>query len=386
MSVSRGAKRLLMTVAIAFSSSGLSRQDVASPVNDLPNPFEMVGNWGSLPEGRTWGSTGAISVDRDGRSVWAIERCGSSSWQQTGRVSCAGSTVAPVLKFDSAGSVVRSFGGGMFVFPHGLYVDREGNVWVTDARAATDAEFAQFADAKGKGHTVVKFSPDGKVLLTLGKPGIAGDPPEYLNEPCDVIVAPNGHVLVSEGHSGQNARSGTPPPNTVSRISEFSTDGKFIRSWGRLGSGRGEFMTPHALAFDSHGRLFVADRGNDRVQVFDQNGKFIEAWSQFGRPSDIYIDANDVIYVADSESGRRYHPGWSRGVRIARLADAKVTYLIAPHKTDTPEGMSGEGVTVDRDGNVFSAEVGTDGGPLAVRGLTKYVPRTRLFAAAQRAQ
>jgi DNA-binding beta-propeller fold protein YncE len=383
MSVSRGAKRLLIFVAIAFGSDGLSGQDVASPVNGLPNPFEMVSNWGSLPDGRPWGSTGAINVDSDGRSLWAIERCGSSSWQQTGRVSCAGSTLAPVLKFDSAGNVVRSFGGGMFIFPHGLYVDREGNVWVTDARAATDVELAQFPDARGKGHTVVKFSPDGRVLLTLGKAGIAGDPPEHLNEPCDVIVAPNGHVLVSEGHSGQNARTGTAPPNTVSRISEFSTDGKFIRSWGRLGSGPGEFMTPHALAFDSHGRLFVADRGNDRVQVFDQNGKFIEAWSQFGRPSDIYIDANDVIYVADSESGRRYHPGWSRGVRIARLADAKVTYLIAPHKTDTPEGMSGEGVTVDRDGNVYSAEVGTDGGPLAVRGLTKFVPRTRLFVAPQ---
>jgi sugar lactone lactonase YvrE len=378
-------QRVLLSIAavIALVGNGLVGQSVAARADDLPNPFEMFSNWGSMPEGRTWGSTGAITIDRDGRSIWAIERCGSFSWQQSGRVSCAGSAVAPVLKFDAAGNVVRSFGGGMFIFPHGLYVDHEGNVWVTDARAATDAELAQFPDAKGKGHTVVKFSPEGKVLLTLGKAGVAGDPPEYLNEPCDVIVGPNGHVLVSEGHSGQNARFGSVPPNTVSRISEFSNDGKFIRAWGKLGSGPGEFMTPHALAFDSRGRLFVADRGNDRVQVFDPNGKFIEAWSQFGRPSDIYIDANDVIYVADSESGRRYHPGWSRGVRIARLVDAKVKYMIAPHKTDSPEGMSGEGVTVDRDGNVYSAEVGTDGGPLAVRGLTKYVPRSALFTASR---
>ena len=126
-------------------------------------------------------------------------------------------------------------------------------------------------------------------------------------------------------------------------------------------------------------RPHVADRGNNRVQVFDRDGKFLEAWSQFGRPSDVHIDANGILYVADSESGPRYYPGWSKGVRIARVSDAKVAYLIGPHQTDRPEGMSGEGVTVDARGNVFSAEVGTDGGPKAVRGLTKYLPRAPLF-------
>jgi sugar lactone lactonase YvrE len=284
-----------------------------------------------------------------------------------------------VLKFDASGKVVRSFGAGLFIFPHGLHVDRDGNVWVTDSRAATPAELTQFPAAKGKGHAVVKFSADGKVLLTLGTPGIAGNPPEYLNEPCDVVTAPNGDIIVAEGHSGQNAKDGTPPPNVVSRISVFSRDGKFIRSWGKLGSGPGEFMTPHALAFDSRGRLFVADRGNNRVQIFDQGGKFIDAWSQFGRPSDVHVDGNDILYVADAESGRRYYPGWKRGIRIARAADGKTTFMIPPHPTDTPEGMSGEGVTVDNQGNVYAAQVGTDGGPRAVRGLTKYVRRSPLF-------
>jgi sugar lactone lactonase YvrE len=245
-------------------------------------------------------------------------------------------------------------------------------VWVTDSRAATEAELKQFPDAKGKGHTVVKFSPEGKVLLTLGTPGVAGNPPESLNEPCDIITMPNGDILVSEGHSGQ---SNKPAPTTVSRISQFSSDGKFIKSWGRLGSGPGEFKTPHAMAFDASGRLFVADRGNNRVQIFDRDFKFVAEWPQFGRPSDVQIDANGVLYVADAESSRRYGTEWRRGVRIGRVADGVVQYLIPPHQTDNPEGMSGEAVAVDAQGTVYAAEVGTDGGAQAVRGLTKHVKR-----------
>jgi len=363
-------------VLIILAGDLVSTQQGAAPPNDLPSPYETVRNWGTLPPGRTWGSTGAVNIDRDGVSVWAIERCGSFSWQQSGRVSCAGSNLDPVLKFDASGKALTSFGGGRFVFPHGLHIDREGNVWVTDSRAATEAELKQFPDAKGKGHTVVKFSPEGKVLLTLGTPGVAGNPPENLNEPCDVITMPNGDILVSEGHSGQ---SNKPAPTTVSRISQFSRDGKFIKSWGRLGSGPGEFKTPHALAFDAAGRLYVADRGNNRVQIFDQDFKFVTEWSQFGRPSDVHVDPSGVLYVADAESSRRYGTEWKRGVRIGRVSDGVVTYLIPPHKTDNPEGMSGEAVAVDAQGNVYSAEVGTDGGAQAVRGLTKYVRKAPQF-------
>ena len=205
-------------------------------------PYEAVRNWGTLPEGRIWGSTGAVNVDRDGTSIWAIERCGSHSWQAAGG-SCAGSNLPAVLKFDASGKLVRSFGGGIFIFPHGLHVDRDGNVWVADSRAATAEELAKFPDAKGKGHRVIKFSPEGKILLTIGTGGVAGNAPDHLNEPCDIITMPNGDILVAEGHSGQNTK---PRPDTVSRISQFSKDGKFIRTWGALGSGPGEFKTPHA--------------------------------------------------------------------------------------------------------------------------------------------
>lgn len=369
---------LLPLVGVALLTGDMfSAQQGAPPPNNLPSPYETVMNWGTLPPGRTWGSTGAVNIDRDGVSVWAIERCGSFSWQSSGRVSCAGSSLNPVIKFDASGKAVTTFGGGLFVFPHGLHVDREGNIWVTDSRAATAAELQQFPDAKGKGHTVIKFSPEGKVLLRLGTPGVAGNPPESLNEPCDIVTTPSGDILVSEGHSGQNR---TPAPTTVSRISRFSKDGTFIGSWGRLGSGPGEFRTPHSLAYDdTRGRLYVADRGNNRVQIFESDGTFVTEWSQFGRPSDVHVDANGVLYVADAESSRRYGTEWRRGIRIGRVVDGLVTYLIPAHKTDNPEGMSGEGVTVDAQGNVFAAEVGTDGGAQAVRGLTKHVRRTPPF-------
>jgi sugar lactone lactonase YvrE len=310
-----------------------------------------------MPEGRTWGSLSAIDIDPDGKSIWVAERCGANS--------CAGSKLPVVLKFDSSGKLVRSFGGGMFIFPHGIHVDREGNVWVTDARAANPEELQKFPDARGKGHTVVKFSPEGKVLLTLGKPGVAGNPPEALNEPCDVITAPNGDIFVSEGHSGQNAKA---PPNTVARIAKFSKDGKFIKSWGTLGSAPGDFRTPHALAFDSQGRLIVADRGNVRLQIFDQEGKFITEWKQFSRVSGLYITRNDTLYAIDSESSATSNPGWKKGVRIGSAKDGKVSFFIPGHQTDRPEGAAGEGVAVDAGGNVYGAEV-------TVRGVTKYVKR-----------
>jgi hypothetical protein len=224
---------------IALSADNTATQTTATPtpVNDLPNPYRSIRNWGALPEGRSWGSTGAVNVDRDGTSIWAVERCGSHSWQPAGG-SCAGSSLPPILQFDGSGKLVQSFGADLFIFPHGLHVDAEGNVWVADSRAATDEELSRFPDARGKGHRVIKFSPDGKVLLILGTGGAAGDPPTHLNEPCDIITLPNGDILVAEGHSGQNAK---PRPNTVSRLTQWSRDGQFIRTWGTLGSGPGQF-------------------------------------------------------------------------------------------------------------------------------------------------
>ena len=176
--------------------------------------------------------------------------------------------------------------------------------------------------------------------------------------PSDVLVAPNGDIFVADGHG----RGGN------NRIVKFSSDGTFIKAWGQTGSAPGEFQDPHALAMDSEGRLFVGDRNNRRVQIFDQDGNFIAHWYQFGRPSGVFIDANDIIYVADSESNSRSNPGYKRGIRIANAKDAFVTAFIPDPVPDADQaGTSGaEGVAVDAAGNIYGAEVGP-------RDLKKYV-------------
>jgi DNA-binding beta-propeller fold protein YncE len=266
-----------------------------------------------------------VDIDRDGKSVWVFDRCGAKT--------CAGSNVAPIQKFDPSGKLVTSFGAGMFIFPHGFFVDRDDNVWVSDAQGKD-----------GKGHTVMKFSPDGKLLMTLGKPGVAGDGPDTFNAPSDVLVAPNGDIFVADGHGG----------DTNARIVKFSRDGKFIKAWGKKGSGQGEFDTPHGLAMDSAGRLFVADRVNSRIQIFDQDGKLLAEWRQFGRPSGLFI-RNDVLYSADSQSAEKTNPGFKQGIRIGNVKDGKVTAFIA----ETKELSSPEGVAVDAQGIVYGGYTNT---------------------------
>ncbi|HEU4391258.1 MAG TPA: hypothetical protein VFV34_25895, partial [Blastocatellia bacterium] len=182
--------RLVIAVALATLAavgSNAGPQGSGQPVNDLPNPYRTVENWAKMPEGRLWGATSAVDIDRDGKSIWVAERCGANS--------CAGSDLPVVLKFDSSGKLVKSFAAGMFIFPHGIHVDRQGNVWVTDGIPPGANQLA----IAGKGHVVVKFSPEGKVLLTLGKAGIAGDGPDTFNQPSDVITAPNGDIFVADG-------------------------------------------------------------------------------------------------------------------------------------------------------------------------------------------
>jgi streptogramin lyase len=318
-------------IALFTISAGVVYSQTTAPTNSLPDPYRSVENWAKMPQGRTWGSTAGVWIDPDGASVWVAERCGANS--------CLGSNLDPVLKFDASGKLVKSFGAGMFVFPHGISVDRDGNVWVTDGQGKD-----------GKGHQVFKFSPDGKVLLALGKAGMAGDGPDTFNAPSSVLVAPNGDIFVGDGHGG----------NTNARIVKFDKDGKFIKTWGKKGSGPREFDTPHALAMDSRGRLFVGDRNNNRIQIFDQNGNYIDQWGQFSRPSGVYIDRNDIIYVADSESESvsKNHDGWKRGIRVGKASDGSLVALI-PDPVEKATGSSAaEGVAADAMGNIYGAEVG----------------------------
>ena len=349
----RAGMMLVAVVAGLALFGGLAYGQLAiEPMNDHPNPFNTINDHFNLPGGRTWGSTSAVDIDIDGTSIWVGERCGANS--------CAGSDLDPILKFDTAGNVVKSFGGGMMLFPHGIHVDRPGNVWVTDAQGPNPDNPA----TAGKGHAVYKFNPDGELLLTLGRPGVAGDGTgPLLNTPCDVHVAPNGDIFVGDGHGGQG---GNASRDTVARVVKYDRNGNFIKSWGQIGTAPGEFRTPHGLAMDSRGRLFVADRGNVRIQIFDQDGNFIDQWKQFGRLSGIYIDENDMLYGADSESSPTSNPGWRRGLRVGNAITGHVLYFI-PDPAAVPRGTSAaEGVAADADGNIYGAEVGP-------RQLVKYV-------------
>jgi sugar lactone lactonase YvrE len=383
---------LAAVAALASTNAGMFAEGPAPipPVNDVANPYNMINDYFKLPEGRKWGSTSTIDIDKDGKSIWVAERCGGNSCfdAATGQIM----NIATVMKFDETGKLVTSFGNGLLIFPHGMHVDRDGNVWVTDGQdnaprpargggpgagapgagapaAAPAAPQPQRANAAAtKGHQVWKFSPDGKVLLTLGKPG-GGNEPDYFFAPNDVITSPDGRfIFVSEGHSSV--------PGQNSRVLKFDSTGKFIKSWGKWGNGDGEFDQPHALAFDSKGLLYVGDRNNNRVQAFDQDGNFKEKFYQFGRPSGIYIDKNDNLYVADSESGSvsQNHQDWKRGIRIGSLKDKdkKVTAFIPDPETRIRPAFTGtsaaEGVVVDAKGNVFGAEVGP-------RRVSKYVKK-----------
>lgn len=321
------------------------------PINDLPNPYSSIDGWGKLPDGREWGSTAGVDIDPDG-NLWAIDRCGSNS--------CAGSDLDPILKFDADGNVTAAIGGGLFLFPHGLHVDRDGNVWVTDARGPNPDN----PDSAGKGHVVIKLSPAGEVLLTLGQSGVAGDGTDaLLNTPCDVVTAANGDIFVGDGHEGQN----TDDPDTVARIVKFDSEGNFLASIGHWGAEPGEFKTPHALDIDSRGRLVVGDRGNNRLQVLDLDGNFIEQFKQYSRPSGIYIQDDDTIFVADSESAfdEVRNPGWTPAIRVGNLRDGSIDYLIDGTVEAYPEGSNPEGVAVDPQGNVYGAVV--SGGGALVR-------------------
>jgi sugar lactone lactonase YvrE len=380
--------KLVAGAAAAVLAAGAGYQVLAQgadqPTNDAPNPFTTIENHFKMPAGRTWGSTSAVDIDKDGKSIWVAERCGANScWD---RAKGEASPLDIVLKFDESGKLVTSFGKGLFVFPHGIHVDRDGNIWVTDGQDNLPRRPPNQPDAplppmpaKVIGHQVYKFSPEGKLLLTLGKAGgnQPGQPPDpgSFYQPNDVITYPNGDILVAEGH-------GNAPP-APARLIRFDKSGKFLREFGKMGSGReGEFMQPHGLAFDSKGRLFVADRSNNRIQILDADTyKTLDTWYQFSRLSGIFITPDDTLYGADSESGsvNPAHGAWKRGIRIGSARDGKVTAFIPDpsgegvtfamvdgkpslKKADASPGPTGtlaaEGVAVDAAGNIYGAEVG----------------------------
>ncbi|MEX2132175.1 MAG: peptidyl-alpha-hydroxyglycine alpha-amidating lyase family protein, partial [Pseudohongiellaceae bacterium] len=343
----KSKKTLIVSLAAILVSTSLAAQPDMAPANDLPNPYITQSGHLKMPAGRNWGSASAVDLDIDGESVWVAERCGGNIG------ACVQNpAINLIAKFDKDGNMVTSFGAGIITWPHGIHVDFQGNVWVTDGR---DNRSPNETPANVIGHQVHKFSPAGELLMSLGEPGGARAP-GYFFQPNDILVAPNGDIFVAEGHS--NA------PDAPARVLKFNSNGEFLMEFGTIGSGNGQFMQPHALAMDSRGRLFVGDRSNNRVQIFDQNGGFIDVWYQFGRPSGLYIDSNDVLYSADSESGsvNPAHGAWFRGIRIGSAITGEVEYLIPDPQPDCSGTCTAEGVVADRNGVIYGAEVGPVGG------------------------
>jgi streptogramin lyase len=308
------SRLLSLAIVVLIALTNVSAHD---------NPYKVAAGWPQLPANIKLG--GVISVEPDAKGdIWVFHR-----------------NQPPILEFNQAGALIKSFGTDMFVQPHGMTIDRDGNVWVTDSQTKD-----------GKGGQVFKFSPDGRVLLTLGKAGVAGETNESFAGPSDVVVAPNGDVFVTDGHVA----------NANGRVVKFSKDGKFIKAWGAShGSGPGEMNQPHSIAMDSRGRLFVADRSNSRIDIFDQDGKLLDTWKQFGRPSGVFIDRNDTIYVVDSQSNATQNPGFTRGIRTGSAKDGKVTAFIPDTLPDPDKNNNAgaEGIGADANGNIYAGEVTT---------------------------
>jgi sugar lactone lactonase YvrE len=324
--------RIGLSITVVAALAGVAAaQPSTPPRNDLPQPYRTTRDWGELPKGVVWASVTAVEPSPDG-SIYVIHRCFENS--------CAGRSEAPILKYDARGKLLASWGQRMFVFPHGSTVDRDGNLWVTDARGEG-----------GIGHQVIKFSPQGTVLMRLGKMGVSGSGPELFDQPTDVLVTPSGDIFVADSHrNGKN-----------NRIVRFTRDGRFVREFGSKGSGTGEISEPHTIAMDSRGRLFVGDRENNRIQIFDQDGRYLSEWRQFGRPSGIAITADDTIYVTDSESGpdtgAHELPGIKKGIRIGSARDGTVTAFIEDMESTVADHSGAEGLGVDAQGNVYGAVV-----------------------------
>jgi streptogramin lyase len=345
----------------------------------LPNPYRLAPDWPTLPPGmrgpggRKWGEVIRVHVAPNG-NIWVFHRCFND--QPNGDATCLnrGDANPPILEFNPAGTLLRSFGVGLFAHPHGFTVDHDGNIWATDSNDADAILGMPARDAKGAriGQTVLQLSPDGRVLMTIGAPGVGGNGPNTFDRPTGVAIAPNGDIFVSDGH--WRNRSNT------ARVVKYSRDGTFIKAWGRTGTEPGNFRDPHDLYVGgSRGHVYVADRLNGRVQVFDQEGTFITAWRQFGQPSSVHVDASDNIYVGATypdaaPGGSLFGPSSgpnNRAIVIGSAITGELRYLI-PDPGDLSKmpdtGTSASGIAVDRDGNIYAADVGFNN-------LRKYVKR-----------
>lgn len=283
----RPAIQMLMASLLVLLASAARAQDyVLDP--DWPKP---------LPDDIEWGQVPNVTIDQDGY-IYAFHR-----------------SEPPVLKFDSEGNLVDAFGSDFVNRPHGFRVTPDGTIWATDYH-------------RQLGHTVTRIDTEGRILLRLGARGFTGSGPNTFNGPADVAQAPNGDFFVADGHWNN-------------RIVKYDRSGRYLMEWGGKGAGQGQLDVPHSIVIDRRGRVLVGDRSNHRIQIFTQTGEYITEWDQFGWPSGLFIDDNDILYVADYQD--------KLGVTYGSADDGTVMGFIG--------GTAPEGVVVDADGNVYVGEV-----------------------------
>jgi hypothetical protein len=362
----------LLTAGLATAAS--AQQPQYPKPTELPNPYRLVEDWPTLPQsmnGGRWGEVIRVHVHSDG-NIWIFHRCFNTV--PPGSATCIGRGEAnpPILQFDPSGKLLKSFGAGMFGYPHGFTVDHEGNLWVSDVNDKDTVLGMPARSAAGDvlGQEVLKLDQNGKVLMMLGKMGAGGSGTDTFDRPTGVAVAANGDIFVSDGHSPNKSNNG--------RILKFSKDGKFIKTWGHKGSAPGDFEDPHDIFVGgSLGRVYVADRRNSRIQIFDQDGNLIATWSQFGQPSSVFVGPDDTLYVGaafrDEATRRnesaRVQPGEVRGIVVGNAIDGSLRAFI-PDPTDAgaiDRGTSASGIAADAMGNIYAADVGA-------HKLRKYVP------------
>lgn len=336
--ISRSQYPLFLQLTLILLSLFFAMSSFAQAVSE--NPYQVIYNWGELPDGREMGIVTGVHPDPDGVHIWIVERCSSNQ--------CAGSNLNPIHKLDKQGKAVKSIGAGLFAWPHGFDLDNEGDLWVTEGAPVGDAR-GEEGLALGMGHQVIKLNQNGEVLMRLGEAGIAGEDDTHFNGPSAIQVAPNGEVWIADGHRGGN-----------NRVLKFSAKGELLLQLGggidSLSREVGLFNDPHDLKMDSQGRLFVADRGNNRIQIFNQNGELLSIWTQFGRPSGIWIDSDDKIFVADGMSGDQWNPGWQRGIRIGDARTSWITDFIPDY--EIPSGSGIEFLATDAEGSIYAGQVG----------------------------
>jgi DNA-binding beta-propeller fold protein YncE len=358
VSVARRNIMLLFCALLVLPALLINQEAIAQ--TSTSNHYRVQMGWGNLPEDRTFGVISGVFPDPDGEHLWFLDRCGDNQ--------CAGNIIDPILKFDLQGNLVDSFGGGMFAFPHGFALDHEGYLWVTEGGSHGDSR-ATLGEQLGLGHQVLKLNKQGEVLMRLGEAGVWGDDESHFNGPSGVAIAENGDIWVTDGHRGGN-----------NRLMKFSADGEFLMSiGGGVGSESKEaasFSDPHDVKIDANGRVLVADRGNSRIQVFNSAGELQQVWTHYGKPSGLFVDHNNVLYVGDGLSGAfrtsepdkwRSNLGWERGIRIGSLntEQAWVTHFIP--QIEESAGAYIEFLGVDFNGHIYSGEVGR-------KRMIKFVP------------